>query len=196
MAEAHVGGHGEGLMAWQGLDRLSAGQAVSVLMLRRNVDRMGGEVWGTVAVNDHCRSDAFLREVLLFDRLVIPVPSSPEERDRWRHPNPHDPAETWHPGALDAALSVLGTQRRPFKDGTALAWESPWDTDRWQAGKSRLDVAAAITTIDAFSATRMVLAMEEKLPAIVEAVAALPVGGGLLWRCRPAGTAARRPDGR
>ena len=32
---------------------------------------MGAEVWGTLAVNDHMRRDALLREILLFDRLVF-----------------------------------------------------------------------------------------------------------------------------
>lgn len=35
---------------------------------------MGGQIWGTFSVKDHCRPNAFVREVLLFDRLVLPVP--------------------------------------------------------------------------------------------------------------------------
>src|SRR4051794_31641805 len=102
---------------------------------------MGPEVWGTLAVNDHLRRDALLREVLLFDRLVIPVPDTRAERERWRHPNPDDPSETWDPEALDAVLAVLGTQFRHTDAGADLAWESPWNEERWQAGKSRLEVA-------------------------------------------------------
>jgi hypothetical protein len=36
---------------------------------------MAAEVWGTCAVNDHLREQPFLRELLLFDRLVVPYPS-------------------------------------------------------------------------------------------------------------------------
>ncbi|WP_158230741.1 hypothetical protein [Frankia sp. CcI49] len=135
---------------------------------------VGAEVWGTFAVNDHCRSDAFLREVLLFDRVVVPVPASAAERDRWRHPNPNDPDESWDPDRLESVLAVLGTQRQPTGDGAELVWESPWDPGRWQAGRSRLDVATTITGIDAFYGTRLVLALGDDLPRAVEAVAAYP----------------------
>lgn len=37
---------------------------------------MAMQVWGTFSVNDHTRPNAFVREVLLFDRLVLPYPSA------------------------------------------------------------------------------------------------------------------------
>jgi NADPH:quinone reductase-like Zn-dependent oxidoreductase len=47
-------------------------------------------VWGTFSVRDHLRPEAFLREVLVFDRLVIPYPDPevPGEWERWRRPDP------------------------------------------------------------------------------------------------------------
>jgi hypothetical protein len=36
------------------------------------------EIWGTFSVMDHLRRGAFIAEVVLYDRLVIPVPPDPE----------------------------------------------------------------------------------------------------------------------
>jgi len=135
---------------------------------------VGAEVWGTLAVNDHLRRDALLRQVLLFNQLVIPVPPTAAERERWKHPNAADLDETWDPDWLDTVLSILGTQRRPTAAGSSLAWECDWDQERWQAGRSRIETATAITEFDAFYTTRSILAMDETLPDVVEAIAAYP----------------------
>ena len=74
---------------------------------------MGAPTWGTFAVNDHLRPHAFVAEVLLFDGLALPYPSTAEERKRWRSPNQRDPDETWDPDRLDELLTVLGTQEAP-----------------------------------------------------------------------------------
>ena len=45
------------------------------------------ELWGTCSVRDHLARNAFVAEVLLFDRLVVPVPPAgdeTEEKERWR----------------------------------------------------------------------------------------------------------------
>jgi hypothetical protein len=135
---------------------------------------MGAEVWGTLAVNDHMQRAALLREVLLFDRLVVPVPATAEERTRWYHPNPNNPDETWDPDGLDNLLKILGTQRHPSTGGAPLVWESDWDEQRWQANRSRLELAATITEVDAFYSTRLILSMDENLPDAIEAMAAYP----------------------
>ena len=44
---------------------------------------MSKQVWGTFSVKDHCDPNAFVAEVMLYDRLVIPVPPDAEERERW-----------------------------------------------------------------------------------------------------------------
>ena len=43
---------------------------------------MAFETWGTFAVDDHLGKRAFVADVLLYDRLVIPVPDA-RERERW-----------------------------------------------------------------------------------------------------------------
>jgi hypothetical protein len=76
---------------------------------------MSREVWGTCAVKDHLAHDAFIRQVLLFDRLAVPYPRDEQERNRWQRPNPADTAETWDPDQLDELLKLLGTQDRAPK---------------------------------------------------------------------------------
>jgi len=41
-------------------------------------------LWGTFSVIDHRRRRPFVADVLLYDRLVIPVPNGPDEVTRWR----------------------------------------------------------------------------------------------------------------
>lgn len=154
---------------------------------------MASQIWGTFSVKDHCRANAFVREVLLFDRLVLPVPSDEQERSRWRQPNPNDPRANWDPDRLDVLRNILGSQdilaepaeergllgairRRRGRSRTGLSpeplvWDSPWNEQRWQG--SRVD-AARIITMDAFSTTRAILAMGPDLPGVIEAVAAFP----------------------
>ena len=47
---------------------------------------MGDNVslWGTFSVVDHLRHRPFVSDVLLYDRLVVPVPAGDEELVRWR----------------------------------------------------------------------------------------------------------------
>ena len=39
------------------------------------------QLWGTFSVMDHMREGAFLPEVILYDRLVIPIPPDPEKSE-------------------------------------------------------------------------------------------------------------------
>jgi len=71
------------------------------------------EIWGTFSVKDHCLPNTFVREVLLFDRLVLPVPDTAEEQRRWEHPNAADLGETWDPEQLDTLIKILGSQHIP-----------------------------------------------------------------------------------
>ena len=51
--------------------------------------------WATYSVRDHNHSDAFVADVLLYDRLVVPVPPEyePDEYERWVQ-------NQWAPGRL------------------------------------------------------------------------------------------------
>lgn len=133
---------------------------------------MAPQVWGTFSVRDHCRPEAFLREVLLFDRLAIPYPDSPHERDRWRQPNPkRDPTETWDPERLDRLLAVVGTDAAPGYNDARLAWPIQWNQGMWDDLRARPELAAALTG-DAFMDTRIVVPASAQMPKGVDAVAA------------------------
>lgn len=66
---------------------------------------MSFETWGTFSVADHLGPRAFVADVLLYDRLVIPVPDD-NERERWV-------GLGRHPEILDRKLEILGYSRDP-----------------------------------------------------------------------------------
>ena len=82
---------------------------------------MKTELWGTFSVRDHMRRRAFVADVLLYDRLMIPRPTTPEEEEpdpgemdqltRWRQ-------RRWQPERLRRLLDILGEED--------LAVELPW----------------------------------------------------------------------
>jgi hypothetical protein len=119
------------------------------------------EMWGTYSVRDHCAPRAFVADVMLYDRLVIPFPPDSAERARWAAPE-----NNWNPDLLDRQLSILGAMARPI----------PWDDYRRELfrGRARAQAAASEqTSPDAFRMTRDVLL--QGLPAYVTGVQAVGV---------------------
>jgi hypothetical protein len=80
---------------------------------------MKTELWGTFSVRDHLRKRPFVTEVLLYDRLMIPRPPTPEEEAPEPGEKTHAgwPAE-WEPQKLHELLDILGEHE--------LAVELPW----------------------------------------------------------------------
>jgi hypothetical protein len=105
---------------------------------------MSREVWGTFAVNDHCAPRAFVADVMLYDRLVIPVPpDNPTADDKKLWAN-------WDIKRQNDLLEILGDRARRVK----------WDQRRRQSWKTRFQAAKATageTSPDAFRMTRMEL---------------------------------------
>lgn len=101
---------------------------------------MSKQVWGTFSVKDHCDPNAFVAEVMLYDRLVIPVPPDDKERARWRKAG-------WQPEHLDKLLEILGDR----------AYVVNWDDERQRRWKARYEAGADIAQAVpdwAFAATR------------------------------------------
>jgi hypothetical protein len=133
---------------------------------------VGREVWGTYSVRDHLHEHPWAADVLLYDRLVIPVPSSPG--------SPGDPVEWarweasgWQPERQQELLTVLGDRAYP------VPW-TPFLRDQWsalhtdaQAGLARQVGAEAHrpTAANPYVATAMVLG--QGLPSRVTAVTAV-----------------------
>ena len=113
------------------------------------------EVWGTFAVNDHCIQRAFVADVMLYDRLVIPVPLQKRTKD--------DDAlwAKWNVERQHELIEILGDRARPVE----------WDQQRRESWKTRLEAAKATagqTGPDAFRMSRMELTTG--LPAGITAV--------------------------
>jgi hypothetical protein len=118
---------------------------------------MGKQVWGTFSVKDHCDPGAFVAEVMLYDRLVIPTPPDAAERARWV-------SQHWDPARLDMILRTLGDRAFPVEWDAAR--EATW-RNRYEAGKSlNKDIGKW-----AFAATRSVLT--EGLPRHVTGIQAV-----------------------
>ena len=82
------------------------------------------QIWGTFSVVDHKRPGAFIADVIMYDKLVIPVPPSPsgddketaEERKRW---------EKWDPARQAKLMGILGDLAVP------VHWNRQW-RDEWE----------------------------------------------------------------
>ena len=64
---------------------------------------MSREYWGTFSVRDHCSRYPFVRELMLYDRLVLSILPDEEKRKRWAR-------KCWHPGRLSRILDILGNR--------------------------------------------------------------------------------------
>jgi hypothetical protein len=100
------------------------------------------ELWGTFSVMDHVREGAFLAEVVIYDRLVIPVPpdpanaKTPEDRsftenqwDRWEQ-------NGWDPKRQQMLLKILKPVAVPIE----------WNRERherWAAEYEKIKRSAA-----------------------------------------------------
>jgi hypothetical protein len=133
------------------------------------------ERWGAFSVRDHVSDAPFVSEVLLYDRLIIPIPDPNDNLAEvsWAH-------EGWKPNVLRDCLDVLKV-KTDKADGLALT--VPWDNSKRERFKSRMSMAAALATqrrdpkhtyyMDPFLMTRM-LVKDEFRPA-------LPPGVSKAW---------------
>ncbi|HEX6711522.1 MAG TPA: hypothetical protein VF068_14415 [Rubrobacter sp.] len=109
------------------------------------------ERWGSLSVNDHVDTRALVANVLLYDRLVVPVMTEQIDRDErayWK-------SRGWDPDLQLARLDTLED----------LAVRRPWDAVRREAFRSRkreLEAEQRDTAwIDAGTITREILAQEQ-----------------------------------
>lgn len=119
---------------------------------------MAREIWATYAINDHCTPRAFTAEVMLYDRLVIPVPpDNPTDEDKklW---------SKYDVGRQERMLRILGERTRVVK------WDG-WQREQWKARFEAAKNVAQQTSSLAFQATRSQLTFG--LPPSVTAVEAV-----------------------
>jgi hypothetical protein len=101
---------------------------------------MGREVWGTFSVNDHVGAWPFVSDLMLFDRLRIPIPA---EKD-WKE---WEETQGWQPDRQKAVLKVLGERAKPMVWGDA-------ERAKWQQRWERAKAAGVATQAAAFQYTR------------------------------------------
>jgi hypothetical protein len=80
--------------------------------------------WGTFSVRDHLKEQAFVSELLLYDRLVVPIPPNKIEWDRWAD------EKKWNPDRQAQLLEILG------KD---LSVRLPWTEELRKQHRSHLE---------------------------------------------------------
>lgn len=120
------------------------------------------ERWGSLSVNDHIDTAALAANVLLHDRLVLPVMSTQTDRDERAY---------WLAHGWDPDL-----QRKRLDQLEELAVCRPWDSSRRANFKNRFAELQAekfdAGNIDSYGLTRMILAQEQVLhkPAGVQHV--------------------------
>jgi hypothetical protein len=105
------------------------------------VDLPGRPRWGSFSVIDHLDTAALTTEILLYDKLVFPVPSSPQTRQRWEE-------QGRDPDLLDRRLAELGK----------LAYEAKWDRSLWDDWNSRMQLLDQVTAELGYGMTALVLA--------------------------------------
>jgi hypothetical protein len=108
------------------------------------------ERWGSLSVDDHIDTAALVANVLLYDRLVVPVMTEQVDQD--------EPAywvsKGWNPDLQSERLKQLGQ----------LAIKRPWNAARREIFRSRAQqLHAERDDASAKQATRMILAQEQVL---------------------------------
>jgi hypothetical protein len=118
---------------------------------------MDPQLWGICSVRDHLERNAFVAELLLYDRLVLPVPPK-DDNDEWRRWEQNG----WRPEEQERLLTMI-PKRRVF----CLPWTKPhrdqWEQESTTTKKamqpvSRTSLAAGVDRDLAFGATRRVIA--------------------------------------
>jgi hypothetical protein len=99
-------------------------------------------LWGCHSVADHLEPRAFVADLLLYDRLVIPTPA-PDDWDRWE--------KRWDPDRQARLLEILGPLAERMEWSIELRGQLD---DRYFPSAAALDVSQAR---DPFQATRMII---------------------------------------
>jgi hypothetical protein len=114
---------------------------------------MSIELWGTFSVRDHLEPRAFVADVLLYDRVV--VPTMPEGADPASWP------EDWGLARQRTLLEELGdlAVSVPWTKERREAWQRRFDADTSiERAAAKCEAATWVQQDAAFQATRMLLA--------------------------------------
>jgi hypothetical protein len=132
---------------------------------------MSRERWGTFSVTDHLRPRPFVAEVLLYDRLIVPVPSDDREREYWRDKERH-----WDPDLQEQLLNLMGDRviRIPWDQAKREVFTTKFAAAKAAAFATNNLAEAKKSNSDPMYVTRMLLA-QDFLPPMPEGVYAWPI---------------------
>jgi len=106
------------------------------------------ERWGSLSVDDHVNPRALVANILLYDRLILPVMTAQADRDE----RAYWVSKGWDPDLQRARVDQLQD----------LAIQRPWDAARRANFRTRVEqLAAERRDADPYHATRMILAQEQ-----------------------------------
>src|SRR2546425_2359912 len=91
------------------------------------------EIWATFSTFDHLKPGAFLPEVVMYDRLVIPIPPA-DDADEWRR---WEEDQKWNPARQRNLIAALGDVVKPV-EWTQLrrdTWQRDYKEQRSSAGR-------------------------------------------------------------
>jgi hypothetical protein len=114
---------------------------------------MASERWGAFSVIDHIDAGALAADVLLYDRLILPIPASGADEKEWKSHN-------WQPDLQKRRIDALGDIADPVQ----------WNDDRrltYQREMDRLRSRGEI--VNGYQLTGMVLAQEPRDVCVVAA---------------------------
>src|SRR5215472_5359610 len=135
--------------------------AISIQVIRLGGCAMSRELWGTFSVRDHLAEHAFVADVLLYDRLLIPAKPADKDPKEW-------PKE-WDHERLKRALDILGELAIPipWTDKLSEQWSTKYNAGKTERAKAKSDLVTnagfEIQNLQMFefqhrlNATRMVL---------------------------------------
>ena len=128
---------------------------------------MAEQLWGTYSVADHKQPYAFIADLILYDRLVVPVPPSndPAEWKRWEDAK-------WRPERQQLLLKELGdyVKRVQWTPELRAKWDvmqgdEENDTASWVGGDLEMTADGDRTVRegggDPYGDTRLVLARDQ-----------------------------------
>src|SRR4051794_20595427 len=85
---------------------------------------MAEQLWGTYSVADHCTTYPFVADLVLYDRVLVPVPPNDDEDEwkRWR-------ARKWEPDVQHSLLEELDdyVRRVPWTAELRARWDAMGD---------------------------------------------------------------------
>lgn len=109
--------------------------------------------WGAFSVIDHKDAAALAADVLLYDRLLLPVPPNEDERKRWKD-------MTWDPDLQESRLKILGDLAQPVE----------WNESRRQTYFQEIEkLKAEGKEVNGFIMTSVVVAREAQSVDVVAA---------------------------